>query len=248
MIIRSQDKKYITTDMNLEIVTNDTVVYTSFEDMLNGNDKGSNSKISSINNSSGVLLGKYSTEEKAIKVLDMICAEYQYAEECKHTGVGSAPPEFVFQMPSDEEGECNMKEFIEKLIGRLEEKFKYNSEQAEIWGNGPANDAYIREKKDLYMDRANTYGEVMRIVNQLAEEYRQDLDKNSQGWIPCSERLPDKSGWFLCTQEYHSLTNRKFIKVTTELVEFYDNKWRRANNLVVTHWQPLPHPYQPKGE
>ena len=51
------------------------------------------------------VLGKYSTEEKAIKVLDMICAEYQYAEECKHTGVGSAPPEFVFQMPSDEEVE-----------------------------------------------------------------------------------------------------------------------------------------------
>ena len=51
------------------------------------------------------LLGTYSTEEKAIKVLDMICAEYQYAEECKHTGVGSAPPEFVFQMPSDKEVE-----------------------------------------------------------------------------------------------------------------------------------------------
>ena len=87
MIIRSQDKKSITTDLNLQI----------YEDEL--------SNMCEISNGAYITLGAYSTEEKAIKVLDMICAEYQYAEECKHTGVGSAPPEFVFQMPSDEEVE-----------------------------------------------------------------------------------------------------------------------------------------------
>ena len=65
-----------------------------------------------------------------------------------------------------------MKKFVENLISRLEEKFKYNSEQAEIWRSGSDKDAYFREKKDLYLDRANTYGEVIRIVNQLAEEYK----------------------------------------------------------------------------
>lgn len=68
-----------------------------------------------------------------------------------------------------------MKQFIDKLIERLEEKFKYNSEQAEIWRSGSDKDAYFRGQKDLYMDRANTYGEVMRIVNQLAEEYKDDI-------------------------------------------------------------------------
>lgn len=87
MIIRSQDKKCITTDLNLCIYEDDWTH--QFE----------------VSNNIGMDLGLYSTEEKAIKVLDMICAEYQYAEECKHTGVGSAPPEFVFQMPSDEEVE-----------------------------------------------------------------------------------------------------------------------------------------------
>lgn len=67
-----------------------------------------------------------------------------------------------------------MKEFIEKLIVRLREKFKYNSEQAEIYRSRSDNDAYFREKEDLYRDRANTYGEVMRIVNRLAEEYKTD--------------------------------------------------------------------------
>ena len=64
-----------------------------------------------------------------------------------------------------------MKEFVDKLIGRLEEKFKYNSEQAEIYRDGSDKDAYFREKKDLYIDRANIYGEVIRIINQLVEEY-----------------------------------------------------------------------------
>lgn len=68
-----------------------------------------------------------------------------------------------------------MKEFIEKLIVRLREKFKYNSEQAEIYRSGSDNDAYFREKEDLYRDRANTYGEVMRIVNRLAEEYNNEF-------------------------------------------------------------------------
>ena len=82
-----------------------------------------------------------------------------------------------------------MKEFVEKLIARLEEKFKYNSEQAEIWRNGSDKDAFFREKKDLYMDRANTYGEVMRIAKQLAEEY------NNEDCSKCSRRSWYQKGY-----------------------------------------------------
>ena len=81
-----------------------------------------------------------------------------------------------------------------------------------------------------------------KIVQEVAEEY-------NNGWIPCSERLPDKNGMYLCSQNtYDIVTNKKLIDISTEYVEFYDGKWMRAKNLVVTHWQPLPEPYQPKGE
>lgn len=50
-------------------------------------------------------LGEYSTKEKAIKVLDMIQNSYQYCEECKYIGVGASQPEFVFQMPQEDEVE-----------------------------------------------------------------------------------------------------------------------------------------------
>lgn len=90
MIIRSQDKKAI---VNLNMVDN-------IEERDNQIRCFSGGGMETLG-----ILGQYSTEEKAVRVLDMICTEYQYAEECKHTGVGSAPPEFVFQMPSDEEVE-----------------------------------------------------------------------------------------------------------------------------------------------
>ena len=52
------------------------------------------------------LLGKYSTKEKSIKVLYMIQNQYQYIQECKYIGVGCCQPEFVFQMPQDDEVEA----------------------------------------------------------------------------------------------------------------------------------------------
>lgn len=57
MIIRSQDKKSITTDLNLQIY-----------DCTDGGYEIVNGTVNT--------LGKYSTKEKAIKVLDMIANTY----------------------------------------------------------------------------------------------------------------------------------------------------------------------------
>lgn len=86
MIIRSQDKKYITTDMNLEIVTNKYFPEVGDEDATIE---------SKIHNSAGLLFGTYSTEEKAIKVLDMIAQNYVESEKYIIRR--------VFEMPQDSE-------------------------------------------------------------------------------------------------------------------------------------------------
>ena len=96
MIIRSQDKKSITTDLNLQI----------YEDEL--------SNMYEISNGAYITLGAYSTEEKAIKVLDMIQEEYgkhyygqggQMATADIYIQPFAFIPPKVFQMPSDEEVE-----------------------------------------------------------------------------------------------------------------------------------------------
>lgn len=89
MIIRSQNKKSI---VNLD---------NTFE--ISAHDK----KVVVIGSYSAVgLLGIYSTEEKAIKVLDMICEEYKKYTSAKSMSTYFAfiPPK-VFQMLSDEEVE-----------------------------------------------------------------------------------------------------------------------------------------------
>ena len=89
MIIRSQDKKSITTDLNLEILE----PY---------NKKSGSWDI--VSNTSGTI-AKYSTEEKAIKVLDMICEKYKEPiVRANYTNEESLIySNSVFQMPQDSE-------------------------------------------------------------------------------------------------------------------------------------------------
>lgn len=133
-----------------------------------------------------------------------------------------------------------MKEFIEKLIGRLE----INS--------FPLTFNFETEKY-LKFDKTK------EIVNQLAEEY-------NNGWIPCSERFPDKSDWYLAIFQEPETTFVLIPKVanylmgnqteyTTEdgwvIADCTDTETERDNyykKLKCIAWQPLPAPYKPKGE
>ena len=86
MIIRSQSKLGMVNICNIDTIS-----------------IGNELEILAWNGREKSYLGKYSTKEKGIKVLDMICEQYQYNEECKYTGIGVSQPEFVFQMPQDSE-------------------------------------------------------------------------------------------------------------------------------------------------
>lgn len=176
---------------------------------------------------------------------------------------------------------CNMKEFIEKLIGRLEEyrnfedhdnldrqcidgaieivnqlaeeykdksgiiddlkiflkeKFNYCAEQAGMNLEAECNSeiaSYFRDRKELYLDRANIYGEVMREIDRLSEEHK-------GGWIPCSERLPESGIYVLCYGK-NSLGSFKYeVSVYAEEIEC----WMCSKIAEVLAWQPLPEPYK----
>lgn len=94
MLIRSQDKKKIISLEKFAIgITKDNYVCAT-----------SNMYASPMEVSAGVL-GGYSTEEKAIKVLDMICAEYQvpiYRNVIDENEV-AIYENTIFQMPQDSE-------------------------------------------------------------------------------------------------------------------------------------------------
>lgn len=58
----------------------------------------------------------------------------------------------------------NTRKPVERILERLKELYKYNAEQADIYKDG--NGAYMREMKEMYMDKANCYGVAMRTVEE----------------------------------------------------------------------------------
>ncbi len=138
-----------------------------------------------------------------------------------------------------------MKEFIEKLIGRLEEKS-------------------VEITFPLYPDDSTSFvpiTEAISIVNQLAEEY-------NNGWIPFTQRelteeekehygedikymldckLPEEDEEILVTYKFKDkfyVDHDIFLKDGSMC--YLDSSRELIDEVIA--WQPLPAPYQPKGE
>ena len=122
-----------------------------------------------------------------------------------------------------------MKEFVNKLIGRLEE------EQKEAQSEG-------------LLSFAMGFKSAKLIVNELAEEY-------NNGWISCSERLPQESEPVCTLCEVVNVMLKNGI-VTSGWCNRYLEKWYVLDHYHdypllyeykdVIAWQPLPQPYKPQ--
>lgn len=170
-----------------------------------------------------------------------------------------------------------MKEFVEKLIERLEED-------------------YSQDVGTLKMISVN---KVIEIVNQFSEEYKpcnkpctgceaydlvrnhcpkfckviketvRELEENLSGWIPCSDRLPEEHdsifAKFKGTDKWNNAMFEKISDVvnvtvadekgkgTTTHAHLVDGKWKCdllgcSKSYRITHWQPLPEPYLQKED
>lgn len=78
--------------------------------------------------------------------------------------------------------------------------------------------------------------DVKEIIEQLAAECE-------NGWIPCSERMPEES--------LNSVLGFDEYRGRLCLVQYVGGRWILGNDIDsvnITAWQPLPEPYQPEGE
>ena len=70
-------------------------------------------------------------------------------------------------------------------------------------------------------------------------------------WIPCSERLPEKSGRYIVTEKRFSIDDRKHngrYQTVVEEATFSNGIWNRANFIEVVAWMPLATPYMKEGD
>lgn len=76
-------------------------------------------------------------------------------------------------------------------------------------------------------------------------------------WIPCSEKLPDEEGSYLCTYgKYHMgvyrFSNDLYSVDDYDFTEYkgragfyaYDSEWGYGEVDYITAWMPLPEPYK----
>ena len=123
-----------------------------------------------------------------------------------------------------------MQEVFSKIIEELEEN------QTIVFNLGGG-----KPKQSIDLERA------IEIVKHEAEKFGTDTNVGSDGWIPCSERLPEPIRPVLVT--LRNWMNDKYI---VRVGRFHTDHWKTdegiVENSVVIAWQPLPQPYQPKGE
>lgn len=148
-----------------------------------------------------------------------------------------------------------MQEVFKKIIENLEKKKDYFQRFYECEGK-TEHDSDLNKATQLAFDDA------IEIVKQAAAEY-------NNGWIPCSERLPEEHDSIFAKLKGTDKWKRTMFEKTSDIVNVIisDNK----GNVVTTYantidgkwscdllkcykeyriiaWQPLPDPYHSKGE
>lgn len=125
-----------------------------------------------------------------------------------------------------------MKEFIDKLISRLNKKARWV--------------AYSAWDRDIGMThKVVPFSDLREIVNQLAEEYK--VSEMPTGWISVSERLPEYTDEYNVTVDVASEFGcyRTVKTLRFERIEGKEPKWVMPQDEVyrVIAWCELPAPY-----
>ena len=115
-----------------------------------------------------------------------------------------------------------MQEVFEKIIEKLEKELKLADEEK----------LRCARENPLQFDSAKGYAN--GVANSI-EIVKQEAGQYNNGWIPCSERLPENIDFVL-------YANKDGEVDICSIEYFYDYMDR------FTAWQQLPEPYQPNGE
>lgn len=150
-----------------------------------------------------------------------------------------------------------MKEVFEKIIEKLEERTSFLSDCTK-YGNKDAEQQKKSYSTMMMYEVADLVDDLIEIVKQEAEQY-------NNGWVPCSDRLPEDcdNRFYMCIVENHEEDLPMFCQYDEEYgfgfwhdiydehtLGFVDSEFKTNEELgyeKVIAWQQLL-PYQPKGE
>ena len=138
-----------------------------------------------------------------------------------------------------------MNEAFEKIIEKLEERTSFLSDCMK-YGNKDAEQQNKSYSTMMMYEVADLVDDLIEIVKQEAEQY-------NNGWIPVEERMPEEAfGCLVTVMDCEPSTQTEFENILPYFVGYDGDSWNDADGetipFEVIAWQPLPEPYQQKGE
>ena len=121
------------------------------------------------------------------------------------------------------------------------------NQEADMYNNAIIDGKYCfqscacTEKCDKCSRLCNGYIDWYENIDNWTEEY-------NNGWIPCSEKLPELRKDVLVTVKYTGFMGMHGYWIKTGHMEAENDWWGDCAGGEVIAWQPLPEPYQQKGE
>lgn len=129
-----------------------------------------------------------------------------------------------------------MKELIEKIKKEIKKKIEsYMDLQCDFEDHEMS---YQEEILDNHYEGCKSGLETaIDIINKEAKSY-------NNGWIPCSERLPENYGTYLCCDKYGNFILGYPIARVSSNNFYVETECEIMNDCIA--WQPLPPAYVPK--
>lgn len=109
---------------------------------------------------------------------------------------------------------------------------------------------HVRDRLKQYEDEYSKYGkydglyvaDVLEMLDQLKDDLEQDEKEN--GWIPVSERLPEKHKDVIATVKYNGFLGMYGMWLKTAFIDDYGEWNGECIGGEVIAWMYLPEPYK----
>ena len=128
-----------------------------------------------------------------------------------------------------------MKKVFEKIIEKQEELFQ------------DLNVIEVLSHVDFDSTIQNSLENFLKaITNEAIEIVKQEAEKYNNGWIPCSEKLPEVRQDVLVTVKYTGFMGMHGYWIKTGHMEAENDWWGDCAGGEVIAWMELPSAYRPK--
>ena len=163
-----------------------------------------------------------------------------------------------------------MQAVFEKIIEHLENASFWTDSSFDEDGycNDDSEEAvYLHEAIEIVKQEAEKYEECYKNCGdceaydkekfhcpkfcEVIKETVKEIEENHNGWIPVEEELPETDKYILLSFSNFSIPCVGRYEEDENGGAFYvgdDDESCVSQDMFVNAWQPLPHPYQPKGE